>query len=128
MTSFLAVLVTVTLRMSSLGFPTSPEASAKAAGLVTSACAGDGDRTVAGASRAGAGMGVSRFTQRMMHGRVSRGEERSVPGESRSGVGHAHHVGDRQRLAAQPDAVGEVLVVENVVVEHLDLALEQPDR
>ena len=40
-------------------------------------------------------------------------------------VGRPHHVGDRQRLAGQADALGEVLVVEHVVVEHLDVALEQ---
>ena len=34
----------------------------------------------------------------------------------RSVVGHAHDVGHRQRLAAQPDPLGEVLVVEDVVV------------
>ena len=46
---------------------------------------------------------------------------------SRLGVRRPHHVGDRQGLAGQPDAVGEVLVVEDVVVQHLHLALEQPD-
>src|SRR5690349_5599939 len=124
-TSFRAVFLTDTVRMSSFWLRTSPEASVNVAGLVTSARAGAGR-----ARRASARRGRSRFMR--LHSactRVPAGTDsrpRRVPGGALV-VRRPHHVGDRQRLAGQPDAVREVLVVEDVVVEHLHLALEQPD-
>src|SRR5699024_7577232 len=40
-------------------------------------------------------------------------------------VGDLHAVGHRQRLARQPDALLEVLRLEDLVVEHLHLALDE---
>src|SRR4051812_35490865 len=121
-TSFFAVFFTVTLRMSSLALPTSPEGSVNVAGLDTSAtgsAAEEGADTSAGASSTAA---TRSFIPALCLPSGPGGEGHA----SRSVVRRPHHVRDRKRLAGEPDAVGEVLVVEDVVVEHLHTPLEEP--
>ena len=84
MTSFRGVFLTDTVRMSSLGFETSPEASVNVAGLLTSAWAGAGS-----ASRASARTGRSRFMGCTLPARESRFHVTGVPARVLSGTSPA---------------------------------------